>query len=73
MVMHNLKEPPKDEDWIGLEDELAPAEVRRRIRGKVSLNHLATNLEEEATEDGEDEEYGGKGRAEQAAEKGNRR
>ena len=57
MVMHNLKEPPKDEDWIGLEDELAPAEVRRRIRGKVSLNHLATNLEEEAPEDGEDEEH----------------
>ena len=41
MVMHNLVDPPKDEDWIGLEDELAPVEVRRRIRGKVSLNHFS--------------------------------
>ena len=41
MVMHQLKDPPKDDDWIGLEDELAPTEVRRRIRGKVALNHLS--------------------------------
>ena len=41
MVMHKLVDPPKDEDWIGLEDELAPVEVRRRIRGKVSLNHFS--------------------------------
>ena len=41
MVMHNLVDPPKEEDWIGLEDELAPVEVRRRIRGKVSLNHFS--------------------------------
>lgn len=41
MVMHNLVEPPKDEDSIGLEDELAPTEIRRRIRGKVTFNHLA--------------------------------
>ena len=41
MVMHQLTNPPQDEDWIGLEDELAPTEVRRRIRGKVSLNHLS--------------------------------
>ena len=40
MVMHQLKEPPKDDDWIGLEDELNPIEARRRIRGKVSLQHL---------------------------------
>ena len=46
MVMHSLVEPPKDDDWIGLEDELAPTEVRRRIRGKVSLNHFAVNVED---------------------------
>ena len=41
MVMHQLTNPPTDDDWIGLEDELAPTEVRRRIRGKVALNHLS--------------------------------
>jgi hypothetical protein len=28
MVMHHLKEPPKDDDWIVLEDELAPHEIQ---------------------------------------------
>ena len=41
MVMHQLTDPPQDEDWIGLEDQLSPVEVRQRIRGKVSLNHFA--------------------------------
>ena len=41
MVMHQLTDPPRDENWIGLEDQLAPVEARRRIRGKISLNHLA--------------------------------
>ena len=41
MAMHQLQDPPKDDDWIGLEDELAPTEVRTRIRGKVSLNHFS--------------------------------
>ena len=46
MVMHQLTEPPAQlDDWIGLEDELAPTEVRRRIRGKVTLNHLALGKE----------------------------
>eukprot|EP00435_Cladocopium_sp_Y103_P004783 s2934_g1.t1 len=52
MVMHQLTTPPKDDDWIGLEDELAPTEVRRRIRGKVSLNHLSF---EESLQEGEAE------------------
>ena len=49
-------EPPKDEDWIGLEDELAPTEIRRRIRGKVSLSHLALNLSDPSQEEGVEEE-----------------
>ena len=60
MVMHRLQEPPKDQDWIGLEDQLAPTEVRRRIRGKVSLNHLsfgeAAQEEDEKFEGGEKNE-----------------
>lgn len=36
MVMHQLQEPPQDQHWIGLEIELSPTEVRRRIRGKAS-------------------------------------
>ena len=58
MVMHSLVEPPKDEDWIGLEDELAPTEVRRRIRGKVSLNHLALKeMDSDLKKEAEDEEF----------------
>ena len=38
--MHQLKEPPKDDNWIGREDELAPHEIRRRIKGKVAVSHL---------------------------------
>ena len=52
MVMHSLVEPPKDEDWIGLEDELAPTEIRRRIRGKVSLSHLALSLSDPSQDGG---------------------
>ena len=40
MVMHQLKKPPKDDNWIGREDELAPHEIRRRIKGKVAVSHL---------------------------------
>ena len=58
MVMHRLQEPPKDQDWIGLEDQLAPTEVRQRIRGKVSLNHLSFG--EAAQEEDEKFEGGGK-------------
>ena len=50
--MHSLVEPPKDEDWIGLEDELAPTEIRRRIRGKVSLSHLALSLSDPSQDGG---------------------
>ena len=45
MVMHNLVEPPTDQNWIGLDDELAPVEARRRIRGKVTLNHFSVEGE----------------------------
>ena len=57
MVMHSLVEPPKDEDWIGLEDELAPTEIRRRIRGKVSLSHLALSLSDPSQDGGVKEEW----------------
>ena len=53
MVMHSLTTPPTDQDWIGLEDELAPMEVRRRIRGKISFNHLAVNSGEGEEKDDE--------------------
>ena len=56
MVMHNLVEPPKDEDSIGLEDELALTEIRRRIRGKVTFNHLALTSEEVSREDEKEDE-----------------
>ena len=59
MVMHRLQEPPKDQDWIGLEDQLAPTEVRRRIREKVSLNHLSFG---EAAQEAEEDEKVGEGK-----------
>eukprot|EP00435_Cladocopium_sp_Y103_P028784 s3094_g7.t1 len=37
MVMHGLSEPPKLQDWIGIEDALNPVEERRRLRHKASI------------------------------------
>ena len=37
MVMHGVTEPPKLEDWIGIEDALNPIEERRRLRHKASI------------------------------------
>eukprot|EP00435_Cladocopium_sp_Y103_P052037 s116_g16.t1 len=64
MVMHNLTTPPKDDGWIGLEDELAPAEVRR-IRGKVALQRLSAT--KSFKEDPKDQEAG-KGEKDEEAE-----
>ena len=36
MVMSDLKEPPSEEHWIALEDEHAPMDDRRRLRGKTA-------------------------------------
>ena len=36
MVMHGLTEVPTEEHWVALEDEHAPMDDRRRLRGKTA-------------------------------------
>ena len=50
MVMQGLSEPPKLEDWIGVEDALNPIEDRRRIRHKASIYMLEVEDAAEADE-----------------------
>jgi len=45
-----LNEPPKLEDWLGVEDALNPIEERRRIRHKASTNMLEVEDAAEAEE-----------------------
>jgi hypothetical protein len=60
MVMQGLSEPPKLEDWIGVEDALNPIEERRRIRHKASIYMLEV---EDAAEADELENQEGDGRS----------
>jgi len=60
MVMQGLSEPPKLEDWIGIEDALNPIEERRRIRHKASIYMLEV---EDAAEADELENQEGDGRS----------
>ncbi|CAL1145464.1 unnamed protein product [Cladocopium goreaui] len=60
MVMQGLSEPPKLEDWIGVEDALNPIEERRRIRHKASIYMLEV---EDAVEADELENQEGDGRS----------
>ena len=54
-----LKHQIKEEAWIALEDQgRNPMEVRRRIRGKVSVKKLERAREEEDEEDSENERPG---------------
>ena len=55
MVMHGLSEPPKIEDWIGVEDALNPIEERRRIRHKASIYMLEVEDAAEAEESQKEE------------------
>jgi uncharacterized protein YaiL (DUF2058 family) len=45
-----LNEPPKLEDWLGVEDALNPIEERRRIRHKASIYMLEVEDAAEAEE-----------------------
>ena len=45
-----MNEPPKLEDWLGVEDALNPIEERRRIRHKASIYMLEVEDAAEAEE-----------------------
>eukprot|EP00435_Cladocopium_sp_Y103_P029126 s549_g7.t1 len=82
MVMQGLSEPPKLEDWIGVEDALNPVEERRRLRHKASIYKVEASdqpggfsipleLGEEhglQFSEGEDEEWKRKGRIQRLVE-----
>ena len=55
MIMSGLKEPPEEEHWIALEDEAAPMDDRRRLRGKVAAA-FQFRIPEEKSEEVEAEE-----------------
>ena len=40
MVMSKVAQPPTEEQWIGVEDHLNELELRRRVRGKVTVRQL---------------------------------
>ena len=40
MVMKKLQEPPTEEKWIGVEDHLNELELRRRVRGKITVRQV---------------------------------
>ena len=55
MVMSDLKEAPEEEHWIALEDESAPMDDRRRIRGKTAAA-FQLKVHENGQEEREEEE-----------------
>ena len=40
MVMKKLQQPPTEEKWIGVEDHLNELELRRRVRGKITVRQM---------------------------------
>ena len=61
MVMHGLKEAPTDEHWVALEDQHAPMDDRRRIRGKTAAAFQCQVKEEGLTDPEGDRDEGGGG------------
>ena len=57
-VMHGLKEPPNDEHWIALEDQLSPWDQRMRLRGKIAVGqfHVRAHPGQKEDEESESEE-----------------
>eukprot|EP00435_Cladocopium_sp_Y103_P041836 s2179_g11.t1 len=47
MVMRKFKDPPTEEQWIGVEDHLNELELRRRVRGKITVRQLREVEDEE--------------------------
>ena len=63
--MKKLQEPPTEEKWIGVEDHLNELELRRRVRGKITVRQMR----EVETEEREAEETEGVSTEEEEQEK----
>eukprot|EP00435_Cladocopium_sp_Y103_P011790 s2430_g3.t1 len=52
MVMRKFEDPPTEEQWVGVEDHLNALELRRRVRGKITVRQLRkVEAEESEIED----------------------